>query len=178
MEERGTLARPYANAVFQLAREEDKLDVWSDMLGFLTMTTADPVMKGLIADPRLEKGRVADVVIEVGGGRLSDHGQNLVRVLAENGRLGLAPEIQRLYEEQRAASEKKEKVVVTAAYAVNPKLKKMIGDAMAQRLACEVEVETHIDRDLIGGAVIRVGDLVIDASLRGRLGQLKTALGG
>ena len=177
MEELTTLARPYAVAVFRLAQEKGELDVWSEMLKFLADVAHDPTMKGLIADPRLETGKLAGVVMEVAGGRLSDSGQNLVKALAEeHGRLALLPAIADGYEKERAAAEKRETVEVVSAYAVNPQIKQTITEAMQKRLGFQVDLETRIDRSLIGGVVIRAGDLVIDASLKGRLRQLESSL--
>jgi F-type H+-transporting ATPase subunit delta len=176
MEERATLARPYALAVFKLAKERDQLELWSEMLVFLSAVAADATMKGVIADPRLKRGQVAELFIDIGGGRLSDRGQNFVRVLAESGRLGLLPEILALYEEERARAEQRQRIEIVSAYALSPKFKGLIGQAMQQRLGLAVDLGTRIDRDLIGGVVIRAGDLVIDASLRGRLQGLGAAL--
>ena len=172
MEERSTLARPYANAVFKIASAEDGLDRWSEQLAFLASVTADGTMKGLLADPRIEHERLAELVVDIAGGRLTENGQNLVRVLAANGRLGLMDEIVRLYELERALAQRTERVRVISAYAVNAKFQTLIKEAMAKRLGCEVELETQTDRTLIGGIIIRAGDMVIDASLRGRLNSL------
>lgn len=177
MEELTTLARPYAVAIFRLAQEKGELDPWSEMLQFLAEVARDPTMKGLIADPRREGGQLAEVVIDVAGGRLNDNGQNLVKTLAEeHGRLALLPAIADGYEQERAAAEKRQSVEIVSAYAVNPQIKQTITEAMQKRLGCEVELEARIDRSLIGGVVIRAGDLVIDASLRGRLSQLESSL--
>ena len=176
MEDRTTQARPYAMAVFKLAQEKDQLGLWSEMLQFLAAAAGDATMKGIIANPRVTADKLAELLIEVGGGRLSDAGQNFVRVLAESGRLGLLPEMLALYEEERARAEQRQRVEVFAAYALNPKFKNMISEAMEKRLGRAVDVETRIDRDLIGGVVIHAGDLVIDASLRGRLQGLAAAL--
>ena len=172
-----SLARPYAVAIFRLAQEKGELDLWSETLNFLAEVARDPTMKGLIADPRLEASRLAEVVIDVAGGRLSDFGENLVKVLAEeHGRLALLPAIAEGYEKERAAAEKRQTVEVVSAYAVNPQVKQIISEAMKKRLGCEVVLETRVDRSLIGGVVIRAGDLVIDASLKGRLRQLESNL--
>ncbi|MDJ0860661.1 MAG: F0F1 ATP synthase subunit delta [Gammaproteobacteria bacterium] len=178
MAELTTLARPYAVAVFRIAQEKGEVELWSDMLKFLADVASDATMKGLIADPRLEASKLAEVVVDVAGGRLSDTGENLVKVLAEeHGRLGLLPAIAEVYERERAAAEKRQTVEVVSAYAVNPQVKQTISNAMQKRLGCEVELETRVDRSLIGGVVIRAGDTVIDASLRGRLRQLESRLG-
>ncbi len=177
MEELTTLARPYAVAIFRLAQEKGQLDPWSEMLQFLAEVARDPTMKGLIADPRLEGAQLAELVIDVAGERLNDNGQNLVKTLVEeHGRLALLPAIAAGYEQERAAAEKRQSVEVVSAYAVNPQIKQVIAGAMQKRLGCEVQLETRIDRSLIGGVVIRAGDLVIDASLRGRLSQLESSL--
>lgn len=177
MEELTTLARPYAVAVFRLAQEKGELDLWSEMLQFLAEVGRDPTMKGLIANPRLEAGKLAEVVIDVAGGRLNDYGQNLVKTLAgRHGRLALLPAIAEGYEQERAAAEKRVTVEVVSAYAVNPQVKQTITEAMQKRLGFQVELETRIDRSLIGGVVVRAGDLVIDVSLKGRLRQLESSL--
>ena len=177
MEDLTTLARPYAVAVFRLAQEKGEFDRWSEMLQFLAEVAGDPGMRGLIADPRLEGSQLAELVIGVAGERLNENGRNLVKALTEElGRLGLLPAIAAGYEQERAAAEKRQSVEVVSAYAVNPQIKQIIAEAMQKRLGCEVELEMRIDRSLIGGAVIRAGDLVIDASLKGRLSQLESSL--
>ncbi len=178
MEDLSTLARPYAVAVFRLAQERGELDRWSEMLKFLAEAAGDATMRGLIADPRLEGERLAGIVNEVAGEGLDESGRNLVRALTEeHGRLALLPAIAAGYEQERASAEKRQSVEVVSAYAVNPQIKQIIAEAMGKRLGCEVELEMRIDRSLIGGAVIRAGDLVIDASLKGRLSQLESSLG-
>lgn len=176
MEERSTLARPYAVAIFKLAQQDGKFALWSEMLGFLGQVLADPTVQGLIADPRVDSQRVARLVNDVAGGRFTDQAQNLVKVLAQNARLDVIGEIIRQYEQARSAAEKREVVELVSAFEVNPKFQQSIASAMASRLGREVELKTRIDKDLIGGVVIRAGDLVIDASLKGRLAKLATSL--
>ncbi len=176
MEDNSTIARPYAIALFKLARQDDNFGLWSDMLRFLASVTADPIIKGIVADPRVEKERLIDLVIEIGGGRFNEQAHNLVRVLVENDRLDICDEIFRLFEQERASAEKRVTVGVISAYGLNPKFELMIAEAMRKRLGCEVELETRIDRSLIGGVIIRAGDLVIDASLKGGLRQLEVVL--
>lgn len=172
MQENGTLARPYATAVFKLASAADKLDLWSEMLAFLAAITSDGQMRGIIADPRLHSAKVAELINDIGGGRFSDEAQNLVKVLAQNDRLDVCEDIQAQYEELKSVAQKRETVEVIAAYEVNPKFQQSIAEAMRRRLGCDVVVQTRIDKDLIGGVVIRAGDMMIDASLKGRLEQL------
>lgn len=176
MEEKSTLARPYATAVFKIAEESGDFESWSEMLAFLASVVRDPLMQRKISDRRIDRARVGQLVLEIAGGRLTEKAGNLVRVLSENGRLGLMDAIAERYEAVRAEAETRQKVQVISAFAVNPKFKTAIAEALSKRLGCEVDLETEVDRSLIGGIVIRAGDLVIDASLRGRLRDLAGTL--
>jgi F-type H+-transporting ATPase subunit delta len=175
--ERTTIARPYAEAIFARARETDKLDLWSDMLDFLEAVATDPDMLGMITSPKVGRERLARLLLEVGGGRLSEEGENLVRVLAENRRLELLPEIRSLFEDLKAAARGAIDVHVVSAYVVNAAEKRRLTEALKARLGREVRLTTEKDPSLIGGAVIRAGDLVIDGSIQGRIRQLASELG-
>jgi F-type H+-transporting ATPase subunit delta len=159
-----------------LAVEQGALAAWSETLGLLAAIARDAAMATVITDPRIAADRLAGLVCEVGGERLTEHARNLVRVLAHNGRLGLLPEIDTLYEEERARAELRCSVQLVSAYPVDPDFAATVKAAMQRRLGCQVEVETSLDPSLIGGVVVRAGDLVIDASLRGRLSQLAARL--
>lgn len=176
MAEKTTLARPYAEAAFEQARDEGKLDEWSAMLQFLRAVVSDRMMAGIIADPRVERPRLEEVLLGVGEGRLSETGANFVRILVHYRRLALVPEIAALYEELRSEVEGRSRVEVVSAFELDPRHEKAIAESMAKRLKHKVDLSVRIDKSLIGGVVIRVGDLVIDASLRGRLSQLAHVL--
>jgi len=175
--ERTTIARPYAQAVFARARETDKLDLWSEMLAFLEAVVTDPDMLGMIASPKVGRERLAQLLQGIAGGRLSDEGENLVRILTENRRLVLLPEIAALFEELKTEVEGAVDVHVVSAYVVNPAEQRRLTEALKTRLGREVRLTTEKDPSLIGGAVIRAGDLVIDGSIQGRIRQLATELG-
>lgn len=176
MAEKTTLARPYAFAAFQQAQEEGKLDEWSKMLRFLASVATNPMMMGILAHPRLETGRLTALVLDICEGRLSETGQNFVRVLSEHSRLVLLPEIADLFEQERAEFERRRRVEVISAYRLQAKYQQSIKAAMTKRLGQEVDLSVQIDRSLIGGVIIRAGDTVIDASLRGRLTRLVNTL--
>lgn len=176
MAEVSTIARPYALAAFKQAKQEGKLGEWSDMIEALSVIVSDPLVKGLIANPRVKREQLADLIIEVGGKALSDTGKNFVRVLAEKGRLKFVPEVRRIYEQERAESEGRSKVQVTSAFELNDAEKDKITSSMSKRLGTEVDLSVNVDDSLIGGVVIRAGDLVIDASLRGRMNRLANTL--
>ena len=126
MAEVSTIARPYAIAAFKQAKEEGKLGEWSSMIETLATIVADPLMKGLIANPRVKRDQLADLIIDVGDKSLSDTGKNFVRVLAEKGRLSYLPEVRGMFEEKRAESEGRSQVEVTSAFELNDNQKKKI----------------------------------------------------
>ena len=176
MAEVSTLARPYALAAFKQAMEEDNLNEWSEMIETLALIVSDPLMKGLIANPTVKRERLAELIIDVGGKALSETGKNFVRVLAEKGRLMLVTEVRAIFEEERAESEGRSRVEVTSAFELNDDQKTKITSAMSKRLGTKVDLSVTVDNALIGGVVIRAGDLVIDASLRGRMSRLANTL--
>ena len=177
MADTGELARPYAIAAFQQAQEEGKLSEWSDMLETLTLITKDPTMAGLIVNPKVSKEELVGLILDVAGERLSGTAQNLVRVLGEYSRLGLISQIERIFNEERSRHEGRSEVTVISAFELSAEQEQSISNAMSKRLGTEVSLSVEIDKDLIGGVLIRAGDLIIDASLRGRLTQLGQTLG-
>ena len=142
------------------------------MLALLATIVSDASMQHLLDDPRLPRERLAALIIEVGGKYLDAAAQNLVRLLAENRRLALLPEIVALYEMQRAEAEAIVEADVTSAYALSDAEQRKIGEALQRRLGREVHVTAHVDASLLGGIVIRAGDLVIDGSVRGHVAAL------
>ena len=176
MQEKTTIARPYAQAVFETASEESKLTEWSEMLGLLEAVVTDAQMKSVLTNPKLDAASLSDFVLDVCGDALSETGSNLVRVLAKAGRMAIIPEINKLYEQLRAEAEGVIEVGVTSAYELAPEQQATISEAMAKRLGRKVEIINDIDDSLIGGVVIRAGDSVIDASVKGRLKALATQM--
>ena len=176
MAETGELARPYAVAAFRQAEEEGRLGEWSGMLDLLAAVARDPTMAGLAANPRVDRARLVDLFIDVCGDRLSETGRNFVRVVGEYGRFALLPAIAQRFAAERAAREGRNQVHVTSAFDLSKAQRGTIVAAMEKRLGTKVTLDCAVDDALIGGVVIRAGDLVIDASLRGRLGQLAQTL--
>jgi len=173
-----TIARPYARAVFEQARADGELKAWSDMLAVLGLIAADPQMQGLMRNPRVSHAQLTGIVLDICGTRLNEQGKNFVCLLVEARRLGVAGEILRLYQELHAEAEGVATVEIISAYPLEEAQRETIRQKMAARLSRKIEITTHVDQDLIGGAVIRVGDSVIDASLRGRLRQLHRIISG
>ena len=186
MAEPATLARPYAKAVFDLARAESKsvtgraaaggLADWSVLLAGLSTAVADPKIAQWIGHPAIGRGQLADVLIKAFGASLSQPSQNLLRLLSENNRLKLAPMIAGQFEALRAEAERRVDVEITSAAAIPEAQQKALTDAVRKRLDRDVSVEWKTDPELIAGAVVRAGDLVIDGSVSGELAQLRHAL--
>jgi F-type H+-transporting ATPase subunit delta len=172
-----TIARPYAEAVFARADETDKLDLWSEMLELLSAVVLDPTMAGAAANPLFDREDLANLMLEIGGGRLTDEGANLVKLLIHNNRLTLLPEIARLFDELKAEKDRMLKVHVISAFALKPAQEKQLAESLKKKLGREVSITSEKDPELIGGVHIRAGDMVIDGSVRGRLQQLANELG-
>ena len=176
MIENSTIARPYATAVFELAQETGQVEEWSAMLGILGLISSDKDMRLLITNPKVNRQQLQDLVFDVCGAGLSDLGRNLVKVLVGAGRLEYTANIKDQYEQMRAAAEGKVDVEVVTAYTLDRHQQDSIAEIIAGRLGKQVNVITSVDDSLIGGAIIRAGDSVIDASLRGRLTELRNEL--
>jgi F-type H+-transporting ATPase subunit delta len=176
MAEKSTIARPYAQAVFELASAQRQLGPWSERLQLLTAVTTDPRMQRLIGDPRIARERLAALLIDIGGDRLDQQGKSLVRLLVENRRLDLLPEIAALFEQYRAEAEKVVQAEVVSAFPLSQEQQAGIVAALKKRLGREVSLKSSTDETMVGGAVIRAGDLVIDGSVTGHLDRLASAL--
>lgn len=172
MLEKATIARPYARAAFEQAREEGKLREWSAMLGFIAAVVKDPLMQRVIPNPKLGEERLYGLVADICGDRLSETGRNFLRLLVDAGRLDVAPEIFNQFEEKRSRAEGISEVDVVSAYELDPEQQRQVADLMKKRLGRDVQVRSSVDPAIIGGVIIRAGDSVIDASMRGRLRQL------
>ncbi len=176
MSENMTIARPYATAVFEQARDTGQAPAWSDTLALLSLLTSDPDMRQLISNPKVSRRQLQELVFEICGEALSAAARNLVKTLIQAERLQYTPYIKELYEQMRANAGGKVDVEVVAAYELDQRQQDDIARAIAERSGKRVDVTTSVDESLIGGVVIRVGDSVIDASLRGRLTELRNQL--
>ncbi len=176
MAERITIARPYARAAFESARTGRQLAEWSRALAAAAAGVADPAVQGLLGSPKLPKEQLAQIFIELAGRELGGRGANFMRLLAENRRLGLLPEIAQGFEALRAEAERTIEATVVSASPLGDKERAALVQALKKRLDREVTLKCETDPRLIGGAVIRAGDLVIDGSVRSKLERLSLAL--
>lgn len=172
MAELSTLARPYAKAAFQVALQDSALDSWSGMLGVASAVTGEETVSALLTDPSLSSEHVAESLIDICGNALDSKGKNFIQLLAENKRLVLLPEISALFETMKANQEKSVDVEVTTAFEVSSDISDKLANALKASLQREIRLATNVDPSLIGGAVIRAGDNVIDSSVSGKLKKL------
>jgi F-type H+-transporting ATPase subunit delta len=169
-----TLARPYARAAFGLAREHGRLPQWSNLLGFSAQLAAHPQVQHLLGHPRLELDDVLALLLPEGD--VDPNFRQYLVVLADNRRLELLPEIAAQYEKLRAEAERVVNVHVTSAVAMAPTDVESLTVALKRRFGSEIALTLSVDAELIGGAVIDAGDVVIDGSLRGKIARMQTAL--
>ncbi|MEE1922278.1 F0F1 ATP synthase subunit delta [Pseudomonas sp. 148P] len=176
MAELTTLARPYAKAAFEHAQAHQQLANWSAMLGLAAAVSQDDTMQRLLKAPRLTSAQKATTFIDVCGDKFDAQARNFIHTAAENGRLLLLPEIAAQFELYKAELEKSVDVEVTSAFALNQEQQDKLAKVLSARLSREVRLHATEDASLIGGVVIRAGDLVIDGSVRGKLAKLAEAL--
>ncbi len=195
MSELSTLARPYAEAVFRLAQGENDLAGWSSRIATLAAIVSDEQVARLNADPAVSADRVASLVIDVAGAydsarasarsgsesfraSLGERGANFVKVLAENDRLSVLPEISAQFETLKASAEGTIEATITSAQELTQTQIDDLVSGLKARFNRAVTVQVAVDADLIGGAVIAIGDKVIDGSVKGRLQRMTFALQG
>ncbi|NOY66819.1 MAG: F0F1 ATP synthase subunit delta [Gammaproteobacteria bacterium] len=171
-----TIARPYAEAVFKRAEETKSFPAWSEALQLMAAIAVDKTMADVIAGAQLSKAQVADIFNEVIGDKLDQEAKNLVKLLAENGRLALLPEVATQYEVQRAEGEGSIDAEIISAFAVTDAQRTKVVASLKARLGREINLSVTIDESLMGGAVIRAGDMVIDGSVSGKLEKLASTV--
>lgn len=167
-----TMARPYAKAAFATARDGNALEAWSEGLGTLAALVQHEKVAAFLGAPTTSSGQQAQTLIDLCGDALDKGVQNFVLVLAANRRLKLLPEVRILFEQLKAEQERSVDVEVTSAFELDAEAETKLGQALKQRLQRDVKLSSKVDRSLIGGMVVRAGDLVIDASVRGKLKKL------
>ncbi len=176
MSELTTAARPYARAVFEMANEAGGLAKWSELLAFMGAVASNEEVQTLLANPKMAKQVGADAFIKLCDKKLDDKAENLVKMLAENDRLSLLPEMSVIYETLKDEAEGSVEALVTAAKKLTQAEEKSIAAALKKRLGRDVKLKVSVDESLLGGAIIRAGDLVMDGSLKGRLNKMTNVM--
>jgi F-type H+-transporting ATPase subunit delta len=177
MTEFSTIARPYAEAAFKRALETDQIDQWSDQLAVLSAMVSDSQMREVLDDATQRVEDRVGLVFDVCPDELIDEVKNFVNILAENDRLTVLPEIESNYNAIKVDHNGMIDVEVVSAYAVSESQEQLLVKALEKRLGKKINISSREDADLIGGVIIKAGDLVIDGSIRGKLGQMTTELG-
>ena len=171
-----TLARPYARAAFQHAVDNGAVALWSGALETLALVVADPIVSDMLDDPASTATQRADVVSAVLGDDIPAGLAQFISVMAENHRLSLASEVATLFAELKSALDAAASVTVTSALDVPKETLEQLSATLTTKLGKTVDMTVETDPSLIGGAIIRAGDMVIDGSVRGRLHKLATTL--
>ncbi|NND01087.1 MAG: F0F1 ATP synthase subunit delta [Gammaproteobacteria bacterium] len=176
MAENASIARPYAKAVFELARDNTAFSEWSGALQQLTAVATDEEFSALINDPRIEPDQLAGLLIDITGDSLPDGGENFVNLIVQNDRLEALADIQNLYTSMVAKAQQSISATVITAMPLTDDQKDTLEKALARRLGLKVNLEETVDPSLVGGAIVRAGDLVIDGSATGRIKKLASVL--
>jgi F-type H+-transporting ATPase subunit delta len=178
MSEAITIARPYAQAAFDEAQKLADLKGWADTIVSLAEAVCHPEVRAVVSSPRTAKSQVQNLFDGLLGVKATVQQRNFVNILVDNQRLLILPEIAALFEVLRAEAEKTVNVVVDSAFELSPAQQAKIISSLKARMGREVKLVCKINKELLGGVVIRAGDKVIDGSARTRLGEMAVALAG
>ncbi len=180
MEERTTIARPYAEAAYQQAKLEGQVEAWANAVELLSVIVQEPAVSERLDHPHVSQEQMSDLVLSVGaevdGAVFSGTRESFIKVLLEANRLGYAPEIFDLFHQLKADDENTLDVEVISAYPLDDAAQQSIAEAVKEKMGKEVQMTTAVDESLFGGVVVRAGDQVIDLSLRGKMNQLTSQL--
>jgi F-type H+-transporting ATPase subunit delta len=176
MAELTTIARPYAEAAFQIAREQNALPVWSEMLRLAAHVASDPGMRGALDNPKLDDAQKESLFLSVCGDALQEAGRSFIRVLLEAGRIKLLPQIRELFDARKDNAEGVAHAQIVSAHAMSDTQLADLKQALEARFKRRIEASVSVDPALIGGARIVIGDEVIDASVRGKLDAMAVQL--
>jgi len=176
MSEAITIARPYAQAAFDEAQKLNALRAWSEMLLSLAQAVNHPEVQAAVSNPRVPAVQIAGLMDALLGTSASAQQRNFVRIVADNRRLLVLPEIAELFEARKAEAEKSVNVVVDSAFELSAAQQDKIAASLKKRLAREIKLTCNVKKELLGGVVIRAGDKVIDGSALTRLAEMANAL--
>ena len=176
MADNASIARPYAKAVFDLAQEANAFDAWSVALEQLSVISNDADFRTLVTDPRVDGSKVAELLTDLAKDSLPDGGANFINLLVQNDRLEALTDISQQYGELVAKANALVNAEVITAIALTDDQKSSLASALETRLGLKVKLAETVDPTLVGGAIIKAGDLVIDGSAKGRIEKLTTAL--
>lgn len=176
MAEARTIARPYAEAVFKLAKANNALPAWSDMLQLAATIASDERIRALIGDPKIPAKRLSELLLSICGDKLNSEGRNFVLLLVENGRVEILPQVSELFEQLKAQHEGVLEAHITSAFAMSDAQLKDLVINLEAKFKRKIEAKVSVNPELIGGVKVEIGDEVLDASVRGKLEAMAIAL--
>jgi len=176
MAEPTTVARPYAEAAYALARDANALPAWSEMLRVATAVASDARMRAALDNPKLAAAEKESLFLSICGDKLDTGGRNFIRVLIEAERIGLLPEIRTLFETLKDEADGVARAQITSAFPIDDAQLAALRKGLERRFGKKIEATVSVDRALIGGAKIIVGDTVIDASVQSELQAMANEL--
>ncbi|MBJ7536394.1 F0F1 ATP synthase subunit delta [Marinomonas transparens] len=176
MAELKTVARPYAKAAFEVAREQGQVAEWADMLNILATVTLDPKLKMALGNPAFSAEEKANALADVCAEIITEQGKAFLLSLAVNKRLTLIPAISELFQQFKLNFEKAVDVEFTSAFELSAEQAQALAASLAKKLDRTINLTNETDASLLGGVVIRTGDLIIDGSVRGKLAKLSEAI--
>jgi F-type H+-transporting ATPase subunit delta len=176
MSEQITIARPYAEAAFSLAREQNALPKWAEMLGLLSNVASDPSVHTALDNPRLDNAGKEALLLSLCGDGLSAEGRSFVRVLLESDRIAVLPDIRGLFDTLKDGADGVARAQIVSAFALDDAQLSSLKASLEKRFGKKIEATVSVDPQLIGGARVTVGDTVIDASVRGELQAMSSQL--
>jgi F-type H+-transporting ATPase subunit delta len=171
-----TIARPYAQAAFALAAENNALPAWAEMLKLASAVVSDPKVHTALDNPRLSAGDKEALFLSICGDKLNAEGRNFVRVLVQSDRIGLLPEIRQIFDSLKDDADGVARAHISSAFPVTDSELAALKAALERRFGKRIEATVDVEPELIGGATIVVGDTVIDGSVRGELQAMATHL--
>jgi len=172
MSELATLARPYAEAAFKRAKELDNSSEWSDSLAFLSAVMQDESLSVIVSNPKVSEEKLSQLMQDICQDQLKGEALNFLKLLIENRRLQLAPQIAEIFENYKAEDEGYVDVDVITAYTLTKAEEQSFATTLKKKLNKTVNISTSVDTSLIGGFLVKAGDSVIDGSISGQLQQL------
>src|ERR1700675_3580839 len=176
MSEQVTIPRPYAEAAFSLAREQNALPRWAEMLKIASNVASDPTVRAALDNPRLDNAAKESLLLSLCGDALSKEGKSFIRVLLESDRIGVLPDIRSLFDTLKDGADGVARAQIVSAFPLDDAQLASLKVALEKRFGKKIEATISVDPDLIGGARVTVGDTVIDASVRGELQAMSSQL--
>lgn len=177
MSEQSSLARPYAKAIFELARDAGDYSKWSDQLDFLSTVSANERLLNAFNNPTISTEQKTELLLAVCKDQLDDQGQSLVKLLVLNGRIAALSDINEQFMILRDEAEQVIEAQLITASEIDDARKETLQKALSKRLGKKIKLQTSVDESLIGGAIVRAGDWVVDGSVKAQLQDLVGAIG-